>query len=167
MSTHVMHNQTVAVLQLRAALGEAIDDDMQLLLDMIEGETGFLEAVDAVLEARADNTAMIEAMAQREAELRARRQRFEMREETIRKALQRSLEATGLKKLQRPLATLSLGNRAPMAIVTNEALIPDSYKIPQPAKLDRRMLLEALRGGVNVPGAALSNGGTSLTIRSK
>ena len=48
-----------------------------------------------------------------------------------------------------------------------EALIPAKFWKPQDPKLDRAAVAEALKAGETVPGASLSNGGLSLSIRVK
>lgn len=168
MSTHKLHNETVAVQQLLQYLAGQMDEaDADLVAGMIEGETRYFEAIDKVLDLRAETQMLIEGIGERIAVLTARKQAFERRDESIRAALLHSMEATGLQKVQRPLATLSLASKPVTAIVTDEAAIPKDYKTPQPDKLDKRALLAALKDGVEIPGAALSNGGTTLSIRSK
>ncbi len=168
MSTYKLHNESVAVQGLKAALGDTIDpEDQDLLAGMIEGETGYFEAIDKVLGLLAETQMLIDGVAERAAALAARKQAFERRELAIRAALLRSMESTGLRTIQRAVATLSLGSKAVSAIVTDEAAIPKDYKTPQPDKLDKRKLLAALKEGVEIPGATLSNGGVTLSIRSK
>jgi len=50
-------------------------------------------------------------------------------------------------------------------IVTDESQIPTRFFKPQPPKLDRKELLDALKIGETVPGADMSNGGTTIQIR--
>lgn len=168
MTAYQLHNETVHVQQLLHDLAGQLDEsDGDLIAGMIEGETRYFEVIDRLLEARAEIEMMIDGLAERAAALAARKQIFERRETAIRAALQRSMEATGQHKIQRSVATLFLGNKPVGAIVTDEAVIPQEYKTPQPPKLDKRALLAALKVGVEIPGATLSNGGTTLTIRSK
>ena len=49
----------------------------------------------------------------------------------------------------------------------NEAEIPEPYWIPQPPKLDRKGVLDALKSGTMVPGATFANSKVSLAIRTK
>ena len=41
------------------------------------------------------------------------------------------------------------------------------FKAPQPAKLDRRRVLDALKAGADVPGAELANARLCLSVRTK
>ena len=50
-------------------------------------------------------------------------------------------------------------------MVTDEAAVPEPFWRPQPPKLDRRALAEALKTGQSIPGATLSNGGTTLSLK--
>jgi hypothetical protein len=50
-------------------------------------------------------------------------------------------------------------------VITDEHAIPQAFWRPQPPKLDRKAIGEALKAGQAVPGAQLSNGGTTLAIK--
>ena len=58
-------------------------------------------------------------------------------------------------------------DEVPAVVVVNEAEIPEPYWIPQPPKLDRKGVLDALRTGTHVPGAAFTNAKVSIAIRTK
>jgi hypothetical protein len=52
-------------------------------------------------------------------------------------------------------------------VVTNEPDIPEQFWLPQPPKLDRRAVLEALKVGIAVTGAELANPRITIAIRTK
>jgi hypothetical protein len=45
--------------------------------------------------------------------------------------------------------------------------IPNTYRLPQPPKLDRQTVLGKLKGGAEIPGAQLSNPKPLLMVRTK
>ena len=64
-----------------------------------------------------------------------------------------------------PDFTASVRPVAPGLVVSNETLIPPDYWVPQPPKLNRQELISILKSGTTVPGAGLSNGGSTLSVR--
>lgn len=168
-----------------AALGE--EGDEQLVIDTVEGETDFFEVVDAVLGRIADDTALVKAVEAQIGELNARKDRFKKRIETNKALLEQAFLEADLPKVERPGATLYLSNRAPKVIVETESAIPAKFWKPGDPKLDSKALLEALkerRAAIEalpedpeeraqafaalppeIPGATLSNGSRSLSIR--
>jgi len=75
------------------------------------------------------------------------------------------MEATELRKMELPEATLSIRSVAPSVIITDEENLPDiACKFER--KPDKAKIKELLASGW-VAGATLSNGTKSLTIRIK
>jgi len=161
-------------------------EDVEFVVDVIEGETSLLEAVDAVLDRIGNAEVMLEGLNVVIARLAARKTRYEQRIKTDRTLLEQALSIAELTKLERPAATLSIATRAPSLIVTEESDIPAKYWKPGAPTLDRKALtadlkdrakaLESLPEGEAqrvaliaslpaIPGAELSNGAPSLTIR--
>lgn len=155
-----------AIRSLRQALeciGEG--EDAQLLLDMIEGETSFCEAIDRLLLAVVEDEALQQGALQAADALKVRAGRLTQRAEITRGLIEQAMLAADLPKLERPSATLSMVHRPPKLEVAEEAEIPaEFWKLGDP-KLDKKMLLAALKAGRTIPGACLSNSAPSLTIR--
>lgn len=146
-------------------IADIVADDEVAREDAIEGETNLKEVIAAAVEEIAEAEAMAEVIKVRAGDLAARKKRLEDRAEMLRAAIASALDHVDCKKLTLPTATLSVAPVPPKAIVIDEADLPSDFFEPQPPKLDRRKLLAALKDGP-VPGAELSNGGTSLRIRS-
>jgi len=74
------------------------------------------------------------------------------------------MEIAEIRKVELPVATLSIGNKAASVIITDETLLPDNLvRIKrEPNKTEIKKALEA----GPVAGAMLSNGGTTLMVRS-
>lgn len=179
--------EALAVKGLRESLAAVDADDEALLLDTIEGETALFEIIDAVLERMTLNEALIEGVKAMVEKLDARRMRFETRLKSDRALIEQALSIAELPKLERPAATLSLAARPAGLTITEESDIPATYwKAGAPA-LDKKALTQALRDRAKalaalpedpeereralaevppeIPGATLSNGAPSLTIR--
>ena len=62
---------------------------------------------------------------------------------------------------------ISLRVQPPGLQITNEADIPEWFWIPQPAKLDRRKVLDTIKAGTAVVGAELANSRVNLVVRTK
>lgn len=155
-----------AAASLLANLRTALDEDETLKLDMLEGETGLLEAVDSALDRLQEIDSFADAIKARMDDLRARKERLTRQADMIRAALASAMEMAEVKKLERPEATISVKAVPASAVVLDELEIPSDYWTPQPPKLDKRALLDALKQGP-VAGATLSNGGTTISIRGK
>lgn len=143
----------------RAQLG----DDVEAAADLVEGQTGFMEAVDTVVARIALLEDHIEALIAHGRKLNDRNSRYKAQHEALRKALLSALELTNMRSIERPTATISQRRGAQQVVIINDAEIPADYLIPQPPKVNTKAIKEALQNGP-VPGAELSNGPTSLNL---
>lgn len=150
------------LLNIRDVIGEDDED----IADAIEGETNFFEAVAAAYARLAEIEMMTAALADRRKALGERQDRLSSTGERIRTALCVAMGTAGVRKIELPEATLSLRAIAASAVVACEADIPSQFWRPQPPKLDKAALLKALKDG-SVPGASLSNGGETISVRVK
>lgn len=145
-------------------LSETTDDSesMQIIEDAIDLN-------DADLAAKLDSCAAVIAELNHECTaLEAEEKRMAMRRRgiiaNISRIKNRMLEAmvtTGLDKA-RGKFTVSVSTTTPRVEVMDEDEIPEQYWIPQPPKLDKRNVLEALKAGRQVSGAQIA---TSSTVR--
>lgn len=161
-----LRNEAEAARDLLAALADTLGDDDEARTDMAEGETELFEAVErAIGDIRECD--VVDAGCQLEIEkLIARRDRARARRDHVRAAIEQAMVTAGLDKIPLATKTLTLTKRAGKAVITDEAAIPADFWAPQPPKLDKAALAEALKDGP-VAGATLSNGSVSLQIRSK
>jgi len=152
--------------QLRSILGEG-EVDTVTLSDTIEGETDFYGAVDAVIEQIAHDTARVEGIAKFETTLAGRKHRLETRIDSLRAMLVNALDIIEQKKLERPLATVTLKNVPPKLKIVDEAQIPAQFfETPEP-RLNRKALGDALKVKDHepIPGAELDNGSVTIQLR--
>jgi hypothetical protein len=149
---------------MKTRLLEVFDDiDDQTLADTMEGCTDFREVVAAMAEQAERDALMADLLKQRIKDLTARKSRYEAREETVRREIQRGMEETGVRKIELPECTLSLRSVPPSVIIIDESLLPDDF-CTIVRKPDRKSIKAALEDG-EVPGAMMSNGGTALSVR--
>jgi hypothetical protein len=163
--SHRLIQETKAANILREQIKAVAGDDEQLLADSIEGETNIHEMLAKVVEQIVTDGALVDGIGEARKRLQERQDRIEKRIGWFRTAAASAMEVAGIKKKETAFGTISLKNVPPGAIITDEAAIPSEFwKVPEP-RLDKRSVLEALKGGVAVPGAELGNGGISVQIR--
>jgi predicted nuclease with TOPRIM domain len=148
-------------------LYELTDNYMQLveLADQLDEETfrNTLESIQDSIEDKVENTAKViksieadvQAIKEEEKRLKERRQALETKIDNIKDYLKEQLEKAGIDKVKRATFTVSIQNNPPKAEIVDEKSLPLEFMIPQPAKVDKRAILEKLKSGEHVPGAAL------------
>lgn len=140
-------------------------EDEQTLLDTLDGVSDLDRQVLAVLRS-ADNDEMLAAgIESRLDELQARKVRLSERVQNKRAAILHAMEHAGRKKIETPDCTVSIRANPPSVVITDETLVPRAFFKPQPDKLSKSDVKSALQAGKAVPGAELSNGGASLSVR--
>ena len=135
-------------------------------LDTLEGETPVMEVADHLIGRIMTDEALAKAIKAQEEALSARRARIEARAKSGRRACLELLDAAGLKKLERPLATISRTAGRVSVQITDEASVPSQLctvrTVTTPDKAAIRAQIEA---GEIVPGAELVRGDDSLALR--
>jgi hypothetical protein len=154
--------------ELRRRLLESDPDiDEVTLLDTLEGITDLNEAIAEIVRSALLDASYISGLRQRVDEMRQRLDRLEARHDRKRATVLEAMEAAGIAKITEPDFTVTLKAAPPAVCITDEQAIPEWFWIPQPARLDKRALLETLKAGTGVTGAELSNRQNSLAIRTK
>lgn len=148
-----LHKELAAAAALKHQLGEAFGDeqDLVLLRDMVEGETGLDGAIDKVLEQMALDIANVQGLEKFESTMAARRKRLCDRVETMRTMLLNAMDILEERRIERPVALLTLKSLPPKLLVTDEAAIPTAFfKQPDPvlSKKDLTDVLKARRDGL-------------------
>jgi len=162
--------QVMSIAQATLARMEAdgtLDTDEAALMDALRQEVPEVDDVlvrllRAMGEARANGDAVkdrITALAHREA-------RFERQAESYRAAVYAILDALGLTKWRHAEFTASLSPGRPGVVVTDPDALPDAF-VRVERKADRAAIKAALEQGEVIPGAELSNGLPTLTVRTK
>lgn len=139
-------------------------DDEELFRDTLEGNTRFNEIMDRLLSEMRDNETLAEATAQRIGKIRERQTRLTHRVQFYRGLMHRLLTLTGLKSVALAEAKVSVVNSPDKVIITDENAVPDTFcKITK--EPNKTAIKNAIKNGQFVPGATLSNGGSTISVR--
>jgi len=159
-----MADVTVSPRRIEQAMAEAMklrelvdDEDAQLLADTIEGETDVFSLIDRLAERALADKLLVERG-------KERLKRIEAREDRARAIVQKMMEALGVAKLDRSLATLSVSAGPRSVQIVDQAAIPDGY---WRRSVDKIEIAKQLKSGNAVAGAELSNGPSVLRILSR
>lgn len=135
-------------------------------IDTLDGACDAAEVADWLIDGILSDEALTEAIKAQEALLKSRRDRIEARAKTKRRVAVELLEAAGLKKMERPRATISrLAGRIGVSI-TDEASIPSQLCVTKTITIPDKAAIKAqLEAGETVPGAELVRGHDSLSVR--
>lgn len=128
---------------------DAIVDTLEALQDEIEEKVENIAKFIRNLEADA------KIIKEEEKRLAERRQSIEKKIERLKQYLQEQLEVAGLQKVKRPMITVAIQNNPPSVEIADEKLIPSEFMIPQPAKIDKKAILERLKNGEEISGCSL------------
>ena len=149
------------VLQLMELLDEG-EIDEGIYQDTLDSLGGAI-AVEEVVKGIRTKLAEAEAYKEEAARLTEKRQRAEASAEAMKKMIMTYLDNTNQKKLNTGLFCVSRGS-SKSANIIDESLIPAEFLIEQPAKIDKKAILIALKSGEEVKGAELKES-EFLTIR--
>jgi Siphovirus Gp157 len=153
---------------IREALLAAGADDMdeQTLADTTEGLTDLHELLAAIVRGALEDELMAAMLKVRMQEMDDRLDRIERRAERYRAIVKDAMLEAGVDKLTLPDFTASLRNAPPHVVVVDETLIPKIY-FEERLFLRKRELGNALKDGEQIEGAALSNPGMTLSVRTR
>lgn len=143
------------------------DADDQTLADTLEGESNLDALLIAVMRSADEDGLLVAGIKARVEELNERKKRIERRIEAKEALVQHTMERACLKRIEAPDFTVSVQATPAAVIVTDEKAIPADYWKPQDPKLDKAGISAALKAKKDVPGAMLSNGGATLSVRRK
>ena len=110
---------------------------------------------------------MAKALKFRLSDMQERMTRLQRRADRKRELVTSTMIEADLKKLTESDFTVSLRSSPPPLQVIEESSIPKKFWRPQPPKLDRKKLIDWLKGGNEIPGAVLGNDGFTIAVRTK
>jgi hypothetical protein len=142
-----LHKELAAATALKHQLAEAFGEehDLDLLRDMVEGETSLDAAIDKVLEQMAIDVANVQGLEKFESTMAARRKRIGDRVDVMRTMLMNALDILEERSIERPIARITLKSLAPKLLIVDESEIPTSF-FDQPAPvLSKKTLTDALK----------------------
>jgi hypothetical protein len=143
-----------------------IAEDTELKGYVIEHGTDFKMLVEFCLDQMREAETLKDAVDLRRSVLFERSTRLLRKVDAMRVLIQKIMEHAQVSKWTLPEATLSLNQRPVQVVIIEEKDIPDDF-CRFKREPDKTALKKALLDGGSVPGCTLSNGGVSLTVRTK
>lgn len=141
--------------------------DDETLSDTLEGLSNVREILAELIRSALEDEALVSGLSTRLNELRSRHKRLATRAEAKRSLALRAMVEADLKNLTEPDFSAFVRQSAPVLDVVAEELIPPEFWKPQPPKLDRQSLLEALKSGAEIEGAAIAQSQVQLSVRTR
>jgi hypothetical protein len=161
-------SELVIFSELRRRLTELYADlDEQTLADTLEGATNLREALAALIRSALEDEALAKGLRSLLDRMKERLSRLEARADSKRLIVLDTMKAAALQKCVEPDFTASLRTVAPSLVILCETEIPTQFLTPQPPKIDRRSLLQALNDGASIPGVSLSADQLTLSVRTQ
>jgi hypothetical protein len=148
------------------AFDPEIVEDQAALLDTLDGEAGALDFIAFWCRAALADEAMAIGLRTIIADNQMRLQRLLARAEKKRGVAMSLMDAIGERRIVRPDLTITVNAGRQKVIVSDEQALPDAF-VRVKREPNKIAILEALELGETVPGAALSNRQSQLTIRTK
>jgi Siphovirus Gp157. len=136
-------------LKLYELMSEPADEDTEdVILDTIEG-------IDGAIEDKADGYAKIPTQLAGDSELlkeqidrlTARKKAIDNNAKKLKENLQKTMELTGKTKFKTNLFSFGIQNNPAAVAIDDESEVPDEYLIPQPSKIDKTAIKDALKAG--------------------
>lgn len=143
-----------------------IAEDVELLADSIEGETGLYKILERALSARQEADMMASAIKERETALKARRERYEQQSDAYKALMLHLMQYASQDKVTLTEATLSVTKPRTSVSVDDVLQLPQGYYQTERVA-DKKAIKAAIDAGEAIPGASLKSGEAGLTIRVK
>ncbi len=131
---------------LRAMCG----DDDALFADMMEGSSDLHELVQRFHDARALDLEHLAGIAEREAELKARKERKKARADLAKETIGRLIRIAGLTKVELPEATYSVRDGKPGLTILDPDAVPAEYQRTK-VEPDKAAINAAFAGAETLP----------------
>jgi hypothetical protein len=148
-------------------LAEIPDLDAETLADTLEGLTDLREMLAELIRSALEDEALAAGLSTRLSDMKARLERLETRAKRKRQLVLRTMSEAAIAKLEQADFTAALRLAAPALEVVAEDKIPAAYWKPQPFKLDRQGLVQALKAGTAIEGVAWARPHQLLSVRTK
>lgn len=148
-------------------LAEIPDLDETTLIDTLDGITNTKEQIAEVIRSSLEDEALATGLEQRLRDMKERKDRLDHRARTKREIALGAMKDADITKLVEPDFTASLRHGSAALDVVCEQDIPEGYWKPQPPKLDRMLLLQALKSGTAVEGVILVAAKLQISVRTK
>lgn len=146
---------------------ERLDLDAETMSDTLEAISGeFNDKAVSILKFTENMNSDIDALSAEIKRLRERKSVFENRKKRLRAYLLENMEAAGINKIECPYFTASLRKGVESVEIEDQELIPDEYiTVEVTEKVDKEAIKRDLKAGLEIQGATLKRGATTITIK--
>jgi hypothetical protein len=144
-------------------MGDTIDD--AIVLDVLAGVSDLHDAILNEVRSALEDEDAASRIRGRMDEMETRLRRIERRAEGRRDLALNAMAEAGLERLEAPGLRIEVRRAPALLVVSDESLIPEAFKVQRPAWLDYQAIRDALKGGAEVPGAALTDTEPYLSVR--
>jgi hypothetical protein len=148
-------------------LTEFPDLDDQTLTDTLDGCTNLKEMLAVLVRSSLDDEALASGLGGRLQDMKKRQERLEYSARKKRDLVLEAMSDAALSKVVESDFTVSVRSGSPTLEIMSEKDVPSPYWKPQPPKLDRLSLINALKSGARVAGAVLMPAKLQLSVRTK
>ncbi|HDR7526703.1 MULTISPECIES: siphovirus Gp157 family protein [Bacillus cereus group] len=122
-----------------------------------------LQAIEESIQDKVQNTALVirnleadvDAIKAEEKRLAERRKAIENNCKSLKDYLYQQMIATDLKRIKGTIVTVGIQKNPASLDIAEDAVVPPEYMIPQPAKVDKKSLLAAVKDGMQWDGITL------------
>ena len=151
-------------LQELAESGDMSSDDLADTFEAIEGE--YQDKAVAVIQVAQNFESTVDAIDSEIARLAKLKTQASNQQTRLREYLRENMERTGIKKIEHPLFKITLADGRDMVEIVDADKLPNNYvSVKVTEAPNKKLLLADLKGGVSIPGAALTKSKTSLRIK--
>jgi hypothetical protein len=145
-----------------------LDLSPEAIADTLEGMSGALQAKAANIGALVKHLEVtVDAMKDAEAQIYRRRKALEARIKSITDYTLNIMSMNEINKIETPYFSLTIAKNPPAVEVYDQAQVPQHFyrqPEPPPPALDKRLIMETIKHGEDVPGCRLTQ---SLGLRIK
>ena len=140
------------------------DEAVQTSLELAQGD--FADKAVAIIKLTENMTADTSAIDAEIKRLQERKKVIENRKQSLRAYLLHNMEACNIPKIECSLFTASLRKGVESVEIIDQSQIPDEFvNVEVVTSPDKKAIKAALSSGLEVPGAALKRGATTITIK--
>ena len=141
-----------------------LTEDADMLADVLEGQTDLFEVLRLLVNQDQEARLLAEAVQDSIDAMVSRKQRFKRRSEALRGMMQNLMDDAGQRKLELPEATLSVRNVPGKVIIISEDELPDGC-VRIKREPDKTAIKERITSEGGCPGATMSNGSETISVR--
>lgn len=156
--------QAIAAKAIKEELRALGQIDPQLMEDMVEGETNFFEEITYAAKKLGELTAMEDGLQRYIDKLTLRKGFLAGQQSRIRNTMLKAMQLADEKTVRTIVATLTRSASSARVLILDEKLLPDDC-VEIERKASKTKIKDKLQKGQKVPGAEMSNGGETLTVR--